>query len=384
MFFSDRNIIHLDLDTFFVSVERLVNSRLIGKPVIIGGTSARGVVASCSYEARQFGVHSAMPMKLARNLCQDAIIIRGDMELYTKYSRIVTCIIAEKAPLFEKASIDEHYIDVTGMDRFIGTLKWSHELRNSIIKNTGLPISMGLSINKTVSKIATGEAKPNGELYVPATQAKQFLSPLSISKIPMIGDKTFRLLRSMGIITIETLSNIPVEMMEKVLGKNGIIIWKKANCIDPTPVEPYNERQSISTETTFETDTIDVVMIKNIITSMAELLSFQLRKKEKLTSCITLKIRYSNFDTHTIQKRIPYTSFDHKLIKTAHELFEKLYQRRMLIRLVGVKLSELVRGTQQLDLFVDTREMVNLYNAMDRIRHRFGIYAIRRAVGINQ
>jgi len=382
MLLSERNIVHFDLDTFFVSVERLINSKLVGKPVIIGGTSDRGVVASCSYEARQYGIHSAMPMKMARNLCNDAVVIRGDMELYTKYSKTVTGIIAEIAPVFEKASIDEHYIDVTGMDRFIGTLKWSQELRKNIIKNTGLPISMGLSINKTVSKIATGEAKPNGELYVPGVQAMQFLSPLSISKIPMIGDKTYRLLRSMGIITIETLSRIPVEMMEKVLGKNGIIIWKKANCIDSAPVEPYSERQSVSTETTFETDTIDLVMIRNLITSMAEELSFHLRKKEKLTSCITVKIRYSNFDTHTIQKRIPYTSFDHKIIKTAHELFDKLYQRRMLIRLAGVRLSGLVHGTQQLDLFEDTGEMVNLYNALDRIRRRYGIHAIRRAVGL--
>lgn len=381
---ANRNIIHLDLDTFFVSVERLFNPKLIGKPVIIGGTSDRGVVASCSYEARRYGVHSAMPMKLARNLCRDAVIVRGDMELYTKHSRLVTDIIADKAPVYEKASVDEHYIDVTGMDKFIGTLTWSQELRNTIIRHSGLPISMGLSVNKTVSKIATGEAKPNGELYVPGERTMQFLSPLSISKIPMIGDKTYRLLRSMGIVTIETLSHIPVEMMERVLGKNGIIIWKKANGIDSTPVEPYTERQSISTETTFETDSIDIVMIRNLLTSMAEDLSFQLRKKEKLTACITIKIRYSNFDTHTIQKRIPYTSFDHKLIKTAHELFDKLYQRRMLIRLVGIRLSELVHGTQQLDLFEDTGEMVNLYNAMDRIRKRFGNHAVRRAVGMKK
>ncbi|MCX6258268.1 MAG: DNA polymerase IV [Bacteroidia bacterium] len=384
MITANRNIIHLDLDTFFVSVERLFNPKLIGKPVIIGGTSDRGVVASCSYEARRYGVHSAMPMKLARNLCRDAVIVRGDMELYTKHSRLVTDIIADKAPVYEKASVDEHYIDVTGMDKFIGTLTWSQELRNTIIRHSGLPISMGLSVNKTVSKIATGEAKPNGELYVPGERTMQFLSPLSISKIPMIGDKTYRLLRSMGIVTIETLSHIPVEMMERVLGKNGIIIWKKANGIDSTPVEPYTERQSISTETTFETDSIDIVMIRNLLTSMAEDLSFQLRKKEKLTACITIKIRYSNFDTHTIQKRIPYTSFDHKLIKTAHELFDKLYQRRMLIRLVGIRLSELVHGTQQLDLFEDTGEMVNLYNAMDRIRKRFGNHAVRRAVGMKK
>jgi len=378
----DRNIVHLDLDTFFVSVERLMNPRLNGLPVIIGGTSDRGVVASCSYEARQFGVHSAMPMKTARMLCRDAIIVRGDMDNYTRYSRAVTQIIADRSPVYEKASIDEHYIDITGMDRFFGCLAWTRELRQTIIRETGLPISVGLSVNKTVSKIATGEAKPNGELEIPQEKVRPFLNPLSIKKIPMIGDKAFRLLRSMGVDTIETLSGIPPEMIEKVLGKNGIIVWKKANGIDPTPVKPYSERKSIGSETTFESDTIDVAMIRRLIPVKVERLAFDLRKKQKLTSCVTVKIRYSNFDTHTLQQHIPYTSFDHILIKTALEIFDRLYQRRMLIRLVGVKFSHLVGGVQQLDMFEDTPEMVSLYNAMDNIRLRFGKKAIRRAVGV--
>jgi DNA polymerase IV len=382
MFTENRNIIHMDLDTFFVSVERLINPKLIGFPVIIGGTSDRGVVASCSYEARKYGVSSAMPMKLARNLCNDAIIIRGDMEMYSKYSKVVTEIIAEQAPLYEKASIDEHYIDVSGMDRFYGTLKWSQELRKKIIKETGLPISMGLSKNKTVSKIATGEAKPNGELYIKSEDTQNFLSPLSISKIPMIGEKTYRTLRSMGISTILTLSQIPLELMEKVMGKNGIVIWRKANGIDPTPVIPYSERQSISTETTFETDTIDIHHMKELFISMVEDISFQLRKKGKLASCITVKIRYSNFDTHTMQRHIPYTSFDHVIIKNTQELFDRLYQRRMLIRLIGVKLNGLVGGMHQINMFEDSTEMLNLYAAMDRMKRKYGHNAIKRAVGL--
>ena len=377
---DNRQIIHLDLDTFFVSVERLMNSSLVGKPVIIGGTSDRGVVASCSYEARKYGVHSAMPMKTARMLCGDALIVRGDMDNYSRYSNVVTSIIAEDAPLYEKASIDEHYIDITGMERFFGTLKWTKELRQKIIRNTGLPISFGLSVNKTVSKIATGEAKPNGELEVPGELVKPFLNPLSIRKIPMIGNKAFRLLRSMGISNIKTLSDIPPDMIEKVLGKNGIVVWKKANGIDPSPVEPYSERKSIGSETTFEADTIDVAEIRRVLTGKVEKLAFELRKKQKLTSCITVKIRYSNFDTHTLQQRIPYTSFDHILIGKTLELFNRLYQRRMLIRLVGVKLSHLVGGVQQLDMFEDTPEMISLYNAMDRIRLRYGNKAVRRAV----
>ncbi len=379
---TDRTIVHLDLDSFFVSVERLVNPSLVGKPVIVGGMSNRGVVAGCSYEARRFGVRSAMPMRMARQLCGDAIVIRGDAEQYSRYSKIVTEIIAERAPLFEKASIDEHYLDITGMDRFFGSLKWTHELREYIVKNTGLPISFGLSVNKTVSKIATTEAKPNGELYVPGEKVKPFLFPLSIRKIPMIGKKSYRLLRSMGVGTIKTLSMIPPEMIIQVMGKNGLTIWKKANGIDPAPVIPYSERKSISTERTFDKDTTDVVKLKNLLISMVEKIAFELRKKQKLTGCITVKIRYSNFDTHTLQKHIPYTAFDHVLIETALELFSRLYKRRMLIRLIGVRFSHLVGGFQQLDLFEDTPELTSLYQAMDSIRLRYGRKAVQRAVGV--
>jgi DNA polymerase-4 len=351
----------MDLDTFFVSVERLMNSHLQGKPVIIGGMSDRGVVSSCSYEARSYGVHSAMPMKMARQLCSDGIYIRGDMETYSRYSRTVTEIIAESAPVYEKASIDEHYLDISGLDRFFGCLIWSHELRQRIIRETGLPISFGLSVNKTVSKIATGIAKPNGEKEVPEPEVRNFLAPLSIDKIPMLGPKTFQLLRSMGVLTIKTLSEIP-----------------------PTPVEPYWEQKSISSERTFEQDTTDVNDLNRNLITMVEKIAFELRKQEKITACVTVKIRYANFDTHTIQKRIPYTSFDHILIPIVQELFKKLYTRRMLVRLIGVRLSELVHGTQQLNLFEDTPESVNLYLAMDKLRMRYGSDSVKRAIGIRK
>ncbi|MFH1001382.1 MAG: DNA polymerase IV [Bacteroidota bacterium] len=379
---KDRTIVHFDLDTFFVSVERLVNSKLIGLPVLIGGTSDRGVVASCSYEARQFGIKSAMPMKLARRLCNEAVVVRDDMELYSKYSRVVTDIIADSAPVYEKASIDEHYLDISGMDRFFGSLKWTQELRHRIIKESGLPISFGLSVNKTVAKIATGEAKPNGELQIPFDGVKPFLSPLSIKKIPMIGHQTFQLLRSMGVSNIETLSRIPPEMIEQLLGKNGIVIWKKANGIDNTPVQSYSEQKSISSERTFEKDSTDVQKMRSILIGMVERLAFQLRKQQKLSGVIGVKIRYSNFDTHSLQQRIPYTSLDHVLIQTATELFDKLYQRRMLIRLIGVRFSQLIQGQQQLDLFDDIPERIDLYQAMDKIRLRFGKNSILRAVSL--
>ncbi len=378
---TNRTIVHMDLDTFFVSVERLINPLLEDKPVIIGGTSDRGVVAGCSYEARRFGVHSAMPMRMARQLCRQAVYIRGDMELYSRYSRLVTDVIADSAPLYEKTSIDEHYLDISGMDRFFGCYKWSHELRQRIISHTGLPISFGLSANKTVSKIATGEAKPAGELQVLPEKVNAFLDPLSISKIPMVGKVGYRLLRSMGVGRIGTLRMMPPDMVEQVLGKNGLLVWRKANGIDPSPVKPYSERKSISSEHTYEQDTTHLGQLRQTISYMVEKLAFQLRNKQKLTGCVTLKIRYTNFDTHTLQKQIPYTAFDHILQQVAFELFEKLYSRRMLIRLVGVKFSQLVGGAQQLNMFEDLPGMTSLYQAMDNIRQRFGPKAIGRAGG---
>lgn len=377
----DRQIVHLDLDTFFVSVERLLNSSLNGKPVIIGGTSERGVVASCSYEARTFGVHSAMPAKMAKQLCPQAVFIRGDMECYSKYSNIVTEIIKEKAPLVEKASIDEHYIDITGMDRFIkNSMLWTHELRERVIKESGLPISFGLSINKTVSKIATGEAKPNGEKRVDAGIEKLFLAPLSIKKIPGIGGKTFTLLRNMGIEKVATIQQMPPIMMQKVLGESGQIIWKKANGIDNTPVIPYSEQKSMSTETTFDKDTIDIELLKRVLTGMVDRLAFDLRKSKKVTGCVTLKLRYSDFQTHTFQSKIAYTASDNVLLNTVLELFKKNYNRRVLIRLIGIRLSNLVSGFTQIDLYDDTVEMINLYQSIDRIRTRYGYKSIMRCI----
>lgn len=372
-------MLHLDLDTFFVSVERLINPALERRPVIVGGMGDRGVVSTCSYEARRFGVHSAQPMRLAKQLCPQAVFVAGDMELYSRYSRLVTEIIADKSPVFEKTSIDEHYIDITGMDRFFGCYKWAHELRETIMKNSGLPISFGLSENKTISKIATDEAKPNGELQVLHPQIHQFLDPLSIGKIPMVGNKTYQLLRSMGIATIGDFRQMPDIVVSQALGKNGVEIWKKANGIDTAPVQPYEEQKSLSKEHTFETDTIDMVLLKSVLARMVERLAFEMRSQTKLTGCVTVKIRYSDFDTHTMQRQIPYTSFDHLLLTTVYDIFDRLYDRRMLIRLIGVKFSSLVGGTQQLDLFDDTAEMTNLYGALDKIRKRFGKNAIHKA-----
>ncbi len=379
----DQSIIHLDLDAFFVAVECKLHPKLKGRPLIVGGQSRRGVVAACSYEARKFGVHSAMPMYLALQLCPDAKVISGDMEAYSQNSHLVTEVIAHSAPMFEKASIDEFYVDASGMDRFFGSFKWAVELRKKIIKESGLPISMAMSVNKLVSKVATGEFKPNAEKLVPAGEEKDFLAPLSIEKIPMLGKQTASFLHDMGVRTVATLREMPLKFLVSAFGKNGISLWNKAHGIDNSPVVPFTEQKSISTESTFDIDTIDVKKLKSILIAMVEKVAFQLRDQKKLTSCITVKIRYSNFDTETKQIHIPYTSSDHIILKVVQELFDRLYNRRMLIRLVGVRLSNLVQGNHQISLFDDTEEDINLYEAMDFIKHKHGVEKLVRATTID-
>ena len=380
---KERVVAHFDLDSFFVSVEILKNSALKNKPVVLGSKGDRGVVSACSYEARIFGIRSGMPMRLALQLCPELLQIRGDHDQYSYYSNIVTDIVSENVPLYEKTSIDEFYIDLTGMDKFFGTYKFTKELRKSIIHETGLPISFGLSTNKTVAKVATNEGKPNGENKVNYGYEKPFLAPLIVNKIPYIGDKTSNLLQQMGIKYVHTIQEMPPEAFRQLLGKNGLILWKRANGIDNSPVAPYSERKSISLEQTFHQDTIDVEMLNSILLGMTEKLAIQLRKEKKLTACISVKIRYSNFDTYTKQMRIGYNSCDHVLIKSVKELFKKLYNRRMLIRLIGVKFSHLVYGNYQIDLFEDSLEMINLYKAMDNVNKRYGLGSIKRAASIN-
>ncbi|WP_299120703.1 DNA polymerase IV [uncultured Winogradskyella sp.] len=379
---NNRSIVHMDLDTFFVSCERLLDSRLNGKPVLIGGTSDRGVVASCSYEARKFGIHSAMPMRMAKQLCPEAIILRGNSGIYSKFSNDVTDVIKESVPLYEKTSIDEFYIDLTGMDKFFGCHKLASELRQRIIKETGLPISFGLSLNKTVSKIATGEAKPNNEIRIISGTEKPFLAPLSVKKIPMVGNVTYKALCDLGVKRIKTVQDMPMELMHKVLGKNGLSIWKKANGIDNSPVIQYHERKSISTERTFGQDTTDVHKLRGLVIAMAENLAFQLRRGHKLTACITFKIRYSDFQTYTQQQRIPYSAMDHNIIPVVLDLFKKLYNRRLLVRLIGVKFSHLVEGGHQVNLFEDNEMHLNLANAMDKMRKRYGDRVVMSAAGM--
>ncbi|MCT4613463.1 MAG: DNA polymerase IV [Marinifilaceae bacterium] len=379
----NRSILHLDLDSFFVSVERLADSSLFNKPIIVGGNSERAVVAACSYEARKYGVHSAMPIRMAKSICPEAIIVRGNMDTYIKYSAMVTEIVDRYSPLYEKASIDEFYVDISGMDKYVkSSYLWAKELRNFILKETNLPISFGLSSNKTVSKVGTGEAKPNNHINIPYGSERQFLAPLSVKKIPMVGNKTYIKLRTMGVERIRTLQEIPQDLMMKAFGKNGILIWEKAQGIDSTPVLKDIEQKSISTERTFEQDSCDVKQLRNIIISMVEDLAYKLRKLNKMTSSISIKIRYSDFQTQTKQMRIDYTNLDSVLIKHILPLFDKAYSRRLLIRLIGVRFTNLIVGSYQLNLFEDIESQLRLYKTVDKLKNKYGKDIIFRASGL--
>lgn len=347
--------------------------------MLVGGTGDRGVVASCSYEARKFGVRSAMPMKAALRLCSDAIVVRGDYEAYSKYSHLVTDVIRDRVPLFEKSSIDEFYIDMTGMEKFFGCAKYSRELKQFITKETGLPISYALASNKLVSKVATNEVKPNGQLEIPFGTERSYLAPLKIDRLPGVGDKTKILLINMGIHKVETLSKIPVELLTNLMGKPGIDLHRKANGIDESPVIPFQEAKSISTEQTFQQDTIDLRFLNAQLVRMTEKIAFQLRQENKLTGCITVKIRYSDFDTHTMQKTVPYTNQDHMILSTVKTLFTQLHTRRLLIRLIGVRFNNLIPGNYQITLFQDTQEQIRLYQFMDELKSKFGEKILTKA-----
>jgi DNA polymerase-4 len=379
---AKRIIMHIDLDSFFVSVERKFKPALIGKPVIIGGSADRGVVASCSYEARKYGVHSAMPTKQALQLCPHAILIRGNHGLYADASREVTSIIHQSVPLYQKTSIDEFYIDYTGMDRFHNCYQHATELRHKIMKDTGLPISFGMSSCKTVSKIATGQAKPNGQMLIPHGKEKEFLAPLNINKIPGLGDSTSRKLYGYGIEKIGGLQKAGQKFLESVFGKMGTLIWDKANGIDNSEIIPHADRKSISTEHTFNVNIADKSAITSVLVSMTEELASKLRKENMVTSCLAVKVRYANFETHTRQEKIAPAAAEHILIPGVKNLLETAWEQHRRIRLIGVRLSNLCPGHYQINLFEDNEERIKLYQAMDSINFKFGDKTVCRAAGM--
>ena len=373
-----RIIAHFDLDSFFVSVEILNNPSLKGKPVIVGGRD-RGVVAACSYEARKFGIHSAMPSSKAKQLCPQAIFVSGHRSDYSKYSRWVTQIIAAKAPLFEKASIDEFYLDLTGMEKFFNPLQWTIDLRKKIIDETGLPISFGLAGNKMMAKIATNQAKPNGFLQIPFGKEKDFLAPLDVAEIPGVGDQTQLILKSMGINTIADIYAAGVDMLEERIGKWGTDLWYKSQGIHHAEVSSYHEAKSISSENTFDQNKTDLVFLHAELVRLTEKICFELRDDGKVTGCISVKIRYPDFTTHSRQTTIPFTSADDEIIPVVKMLFKKLYKKGQPVRLLGVRLSELTNEGVQTKLFSNTEKKNDLYKAIDNVKNRFGKKIVKRA-----
>lgn len=372
-------IAHFDLDSFFVSVEVLNNPELKGLPVVVGGSKERGVVAACSYEARKYGVHSAMPMRRAFQLCPDAVLVRGTRGEYSRYSKWVTDIIAAKAPLFQKASIDEFYIDLTGMDKYFDPLQWTINLRKEIIEQTKLPISFGLAPNKIVAKIATDEAKPNGYLYIQHGKEKDFLAPLMVNKIPGVGGHTHEVLKQMGITYIGNIYKKTKEELEENFGSWGVELWYKAQGIHEGTVNPWHEAKSISTENTFETNLVQQEdMIKEIV-RMAEKVAFELRQDKKLCGCVAVKIRYPDFETASKQIAVKNTNRDDEIIPVALELFKRLYKKGNTVRLLGVRLSNFSNMIIQGNLFNNAEKSGNLYKAIDDVKTKWGSNFLSKA-----
>ena len=374
-----RYIAHFDLDSFFVSVEMLQDPSLLGKAVVVGGSRDRGVVTTCSYEARKFGVRSAMPMRKAMELCPHAIIVKSSYGLYAKYSAWVTTIIAANAPLYEKASIDEFYIDLTGMDTFFNPLEWTIRLRQAIMDETGLPISFGLATNKLVAKIATDEAKPNGYLFVTPGKEKEFLAPLPVEKLGGVGKKSHQTLLALGIYTIGDILKYDGVLLEKALGKWGTQLIRQANGLSDSVVSPHRESKSISAENTFEENTLDVDILLAQLVGQAERVAYELRQEKKYATCVAIKFRNANFETTTRQITIPATIADSDIIKAATDLFTKLYVPGTLVRLLGVRLAGLTDTGAQINLVDNKTEQHALYEAIDSVKNKFGKSVLRKA-----
>jgi DNA polymerase-4 len=374
-------IAHFDLDAFFVSVERILDPSLVGKALILGGSRERGVVSTCSYEARKFGVRSAMPMARAIALCPHAIVMKGTRGQYSKYSQWVTDIIAAKAPVFEKASIDEFYIDLTGMDRFFEPLQWTINLRQEIMETTGLPISFGLASGKMVAKMATNAAKPNGYLQVLPGLEQEFLGPLPVSEIPGVGEHMLKNLNALGIIKISDLAAFPVQLLEKHFGKYGGMLAQKATGAYTGTIHTTHESKSISTEHTFFENTADQDYLQAELLRMTEKLGFELREDQKMTRCVAVKIRYPDFSTHTKQVAIQSTSYDDEIIRIVRDLFRQLYDGKQQVRLIGVRFSDLTAASVQTDIFENRVKKANLYAAIDGVKNRFGKGKLARGKG---
>ena len=376
----ERAILHLDVDSFFASVEIRRNISLKGKPLIISGNGVQSVVASCSFEARSWGIHTGMPIRMVRRMCPEAIVIQGDMEAYQRESGIIEEIIQDAVPVCERATLDAFYADLTGMDKYFGW-RWSEELKQRIFRETHLPLSIGLAINKLVARIGTLEARPNGARLIEKGTERIFLSPLPVRKLPGVGDIISRKLNLMGIREIGLLAALPPRLLEREFGKPGVQLWKKANAEDYSPVVPHQQQDTLQWEQVLDRETTDLAILKRHLVTYLGMLSKQLRERKCLCTRIRVKIRYADFNTFSREKKITPTCMDSTLEREACELLAILFDRRQGIRLLGVQLGGLVKGSPQLDLFDQGAKNIHLQKTLDRIRNRFGDAALGTVIG---
>ncbi|MCL4547999.1 MAG: DNA polymerase IV [Bacteroidetes bacterium] len=374
-----KTIFHLDMDAFFVSVERILDPSLEGKPVIVGGDPhGRGVVAACSYEARKYGLHSAMPIKTAFRLCPNGIYLHGHHKEYGRYSRVVKRLLEKVFPIVERASIDEFYLDFTGCEKIYGAPdSFAERIQKEIWETIGLPCSIGIASNKTVAKIASDFKKPKGITFVPHGKEKEFLAPLKIEKIPGIGKATFNLLHSRGFITVNDIANVSQDYLSILLGKYGTDLWKKANGHGTDLLSVEHERKSISKETTFGKDIVSKTKIESVIFELVGEACQLLRNEMLQTSTVSIKLRYADFSTLTRAKTIKQTDDDKVVYDAAVDLFRKSLTRGVGIRLIGIHLSKLSQFAEQEILFED-EEIIRkkMLSAVTKIRDKYGFESI--------
>lgn len=375
-----KTIFHLDLDAFFVSVERLFDPSLIGKPVILGGDpkTGRGIVTTCSYEARAYGLHSSMPIKTAYRLCPNGLYIRGHHKEYSKYSKAVREILEAYAPVIQQCSIDEYSMDFTGCERIYGSLfMFASKIQKEISDKLGLPSSIGIGSNKTIAKIASDFNKPNGITYVMHGMEKEFLAPMPVETIPGIGKVAKKTLNSRGFYKLEQLSNLSPETLHRIFGKYGEYLWRKSNGLGSDEYHFDHLRKSISHETTFHHDGSNTEVLEKILFELTESVCQNLRNKNWLASTVCVKVRYSNFKTITRDKTIIATDDDKEVYQTVLQLFRRCYTPRAEVRLLGVRLNNFTYIAEQADLFEDiNKSRKEMFEAVKRIRDKYGYKSI--------
>jgi DNA polymerase IV len=377
-----RTTIHIDLDSFFVSVEQVLNPELKGKPVVVGGKpDRRGVVATASYEARAFGLHSGMPLVTAARLCPKAIFIEGTFTMYREFSQKFMAILCEFSPFIEPMGIDEAYLDVTGFESIHGSIRqMAVKMKQRISNELGLTASVGIASCKVVAKVASDLSKPDGLIEVEPGQERDFLAPLPVEKLPGVGKQAEKIMKNLGVHTIGRLAQMPSHTLNFRLGSAGEMLRRFANGIDDSEVLPPGEAKSISRETTFGEDTRDRSFLEATLWAQSEKVGADLRKKGKQAKCVTLKLRYADFSTitrsHTIRENI---DTDRAIFEMGISLLERaLAIEKQAVRLIGIGVSNLVEASQQATLFTPSNQKTDELNrAIDRIRDRYGFGAIQ-------